>query len=59
MTASGNSARARWVVGLKLPEEFAERIAIVELWLSFLFGSYHGAMVVALTEIVPAGISVD
>ena len=26
----------------------------VELWLSFLYGSYNGAMVVALTEIVPA-----
>jgi MHS family citrate/tricarballylate:H+ symporter-like MFS transporter len=24
------------------------------LWLSFLYGSYNGAMVVALTEIVPA-----
>ena len=32
---------------------------IAELWLSFLFGSYQGAMVVALTEIVPASISVD
>ena len=30
-----------------------ERMLIAELWLSFLYGSYNGAMVVALTEIVP------
>jgi len=35
----------------------------VELWLSFIYASYNGAMVVALTEIVPlhvrtAGFSV-
>jgi len=30
------------------------RLLAVELWLSFLYGSYNGAMVVALTEIVPA-----
>jgi MHS family citrate/tricarballylate:H+ symporter-like MFS transporter len=29
------------------------RMLIVLLWLSFLYGSYNGAMVVALTEIVP------
>ncbi|BAP44467.1 MFS transporter [Pseudomonas sp. LJDD11] len=28
----------------------------VELWLSFLYGSYNGAMVVALTEIMPADV---
>ncbi|MGI4983522.1 MAG: MFS transporter [Janthinobacterium lividum] len=28
----------------------------VELWLSFLFGSYNGAMVVALTEIMPVEV---
>ncbi|MDQ0390631.1 MFS transporter [Labrys monachus] len=28
----------------------------VELWFSFLYGSYNGAMVVALTEIVPASV---
>ena len=33
-----------------------ERLLIVELWLSFLYGSYNGAMVVALTEIVPASV---
>jgi MHS family citrate/tricarballylate:H+ symporter-like MFS transporter len=26
---------------------------LVELWLSFLYGSYNGAMVVALTEVMP------
>jgi MHS family citrate/tricarballylate:H+ symporter-like MFS transporter len=30
------------------------RLLAVELWLSFLYGSYNGAMIVALTEIVPA-----
>jgi MFS transporter, MHS family, citrate/tricarballylate:H+ symporter len=39
------------------------RLLVVELWLSFIYGSYNGAMVVALTEIVPlhvrtAGFSV-
>jgi len=29
---------------------------LVLLWLSFLYGSYNGAMVVALTEIVPASV---
>jgi MFS family permease len=28
-------------------------LLIVELWLSFLYGSYNGAMVVSLTEIMP------
>jgi len=28
----------------------------VELWLSFLYGTYNGAMVVALTEIMPADV---
>jgi MHS family citrate/tricarballylate:H+ symporter-like MFS transporter len=34
---------------------FAKMLA-VELWLSFLFGGYNGAMVVALTEVVPASV---
>ncbi len=29
------------------------RLLVVELWLSFLYGSYNGAMVVNLTEIMP------
>ncbi len=32
------------------------RLLIIELWLSFLFGSYNGAMVVFLTEIMPASV---
>ena len=32
------------------------KMLLVELWLSFLYGSYNGAMVVALTEIVPASV---
>jgi MHS family citrate/tricarballylate:H+ symporter-like MFS transporter len=40
-----------------------ERLLVVELWLSFLYASYNGAMIVALTEIIPvhlrtAGFSV-
>jgi MFS family permease len=30
-----------------------QRLLVVELWFSFLFGSYNGAMVVFLTEIMP------
>ena len=30
-----------------------ERLMLVELWLSFLYGVYNGAMVVHLTEIMP------
>ncbi len=33
-----------------------QRMLIVELWLSFLYGGYNGAMVVALTEVVPASV---
>src|SRR5262249_4356790 len=32
------------------------RLLAVELWLSFLYASYNGAMVVALTEIMPASV---
>ena len=32
------------------------RLLAVELWLSFLFGSYNGAMVVSLTEMMPAEV---
>ena len=32
------------------------RLLAVELWLSFLFGSYNGAMVVFLTEIMPTDV---
>jgi MHS family citrate/tricarballylate:H+ symporter-like MFS transporter len=48
-----------WLVGAP---SFA-RLLAVELWFSFIYASYNGAMVVALTEIVPlhvrtAGFSV-
>ena len=32
------------------------RMLAVELWLSFLYASYNGAMVVALTEVVPVSV---
>jgi MHS family citrate/tricarballylate:H+ symporter-like MFS transporter len=32
------------------------RMLGVELWLSFLYGSYNGAMVVALTEVMPVDV---
>lgn len=32
------------------------RLLAVGLWLSFLYGSYNGAMVVALTEVMPAQV---
>jgi MFS family permease len=32
------------------------RLLVVELWLSFLFASYNGAMVVLLTEIIPVEV---
>lgn len=33
-----------------------EHMLMVELWLSFLYGSYNGATIVALTEIIPVRI---
>lgn len=33
-----------------------EKMLMVELWLSFLYASYNGAMVVALTEIMPVDV---
>ena len=41
-----------WLVG----QPSFGRMLEVELWFSFLYGSYNGAMVVALTEIVPAHV---
>ena len=32
------------------------RLLMVELWLSFIYGSYNGAMVVALTEVMPVAV---
>jgi len=34
---------------------FAKMLA-VELWLSFIYASYNGAMIVALTEVMPVGV---
>jgi MHS family citrate/tricarballylate:H+ symporter-like MFS transporter len=42
----------RWLVA----EPSFVRLLEVELWLSFLYASYNGAMVVALTELVPAHV---
>ncbi|MDO1584585.1 MFS transporter [Rhizobium oryzicola] len=33
-----------------------ERMVIVELWLSFIYAWYNGAMVVALTEVIPGSV---
>jgi MHS family citrate/tricarballylate:H+ symporter-like MFS transporter len=33
-----------------------EKMLVVELWLSFLYASYNGAMVVALTEVMPVEV---
>jgi MHS family citrate/tricarballylate:H+ symporter-like MFS transporter len=33
-----------------------EKMLAVELWLSFLYAGYNGAMIVALTEIMPANV---
>lgn len=42
----------RWLVA----DPSFVRLLEVELWLSFLFGSYNGAMVVALTEVMPVEV---
>jgi len=41
-----------WLVGAPS----FQRLLAVELWLSFLYGSYNGAMVVFLTEIMPVKV---
>ena len=41
-----------WLVGAPS----LERMVMVELWLSFLYASYNGATIVALTEVVPSHI---
>lgn len=41
-----------WLVGAPS----FQRMLVVELWLSFLYGGYNGAMVVALTEVMPADV---
>jgi MFS family permease len=44
-----------WLVGVPS----FERLLVVALWLSMIFGSYNGAMVVFLTEIMPADVRVS
>ena len=41
-----------WLVGAPS----FDRMLAVELWLSFLYASYNGAMVVALTEVMPVEV---
>ena len=41
-----------WLVG----DPGFGKMLIVELWLSFLYASYNGAMVVALTEVMPVSV---
>jgi MFS transporter, MHS family, citrate/tricarballylate:H+ symporter len=41
-----------WLVG----STSFSHLLLVELWFSFLYGSYNGAMVVALTEIMPVDV---
>ncbi|MGG1944263.1 MFS transporter [Trinickia sp. NRRL B-1857] len=43
---------AQWLVA----QPSFGRLLAVELWLSFLYGSYNGAMVVALTEVMPRAV---
>jgi len=33
-----------------------QKMLAVELWLSFIYASYNGAMIVALTEVMPVGV---
>ncbi len=42
----------RWLVN----EPTFEKMLYVELWLSFLYASYNGAMVAALTEVMPVHV---
>ncbi|KXU87969.1 MFS transporter [Paraburkholderia monticola] len=42
----------QWLVA----EPSFARLLAVQLWLSFLYGSYNGAMVVALTEVMPVEV---
>jgi MFS family permease len=42
----------QWLVA----EPSFARLLMCELWLSFLYGSYNGAMVVALTEVMPVDV---
>ena len=43
-------------LGWLVREPTFDRMLGVELWLSFIYACYNGAMVVALTEIIPASV---
>jgi MHS family citrate/tricarballylate:H+ symporter-like MFS transporter len=45
-----------WVVSWLVATPSFTRMLGAELWLSFLYGSYNGAMVAALTEIMPVDV---
>lgn len=45
-----------WSVSWLVAAPSFSRMLGVELWLSFLYGSYNGAMVVALTEVMPVDV---
>lgn len=52
LTVVTSYAAISWLVAApSLP-----RMLVVELWLSLLYGGYNGAMVVALTEVMPARV---
>ncbi|HEX3701990.1 MAG TPA: MFS transporter [Vicinamibacterales bacterium] len=45
-----------WALSWLTAAPTLQRTLIVELWLSFLYASYNGAMVVALTEVMPVHV---
>jgi MHS family citrate/tricarballylate:H+ symporter-like MFS transporter len=49
-------ATAYWAISWLVAAPSFPRMLGVELWLSFLYGSYNGAMVVALTEVMPGDV---
>lgn len=52
LTLATSYAALAWLV--RAPD--FSRMLAVELWLSFLYASYNGAMVVALTEVMPISV---
>ena len=52
LTILTSYAAMSWLVA----EPSLHRMLIVELWLSVLYGSYNGAMIVTLTEVMPAEV---
>jgi MHS family citrate/tricarballylate:H+ symporter-like MFS transporter len=57
LAATGLTAATAYPAMLWLADAPAlGRMVLVELWLSFLYASYNGATIVALTEVVPGSI---